>query len=127
MNPFSLTQKDPEALRALQQARGGPQSQEELDAQAERQRAKEEERQAFLTMILAPAARERLARIALVKPDKARMLEDQLIMMARTGRTGGQVSEEALINMLEAISNKEGAGGKSGPKITFARRAGDDW
>ena len=41
---------------------------------------------AFTLQVLLPAARERLARIALVKPDKARGVEDLVLQAAQRGQ-----------------------------------------
>jgi hypothetical protein len=45
-----------------------------------------------------------VANIAVVKPDKARKIEDMLIMNAQRGAFGGQISQ--LIQMLETITEK---------------------
>jgi programmed cell death protein 5 len=47
-----------------------------------------------------------VANIAVVKPDKARKIEDMLIMNAQRGAFSGQISEEQLIQMLESITEK---------------------
>lgn len=51
----------------------------------------------------------KVSRISMVKPEKARSVEDYLLNMARSGRLGAKVSEEQLINMLEQISQQEEA------------------
>lgn len=40
-----------------------------------------------------------VSRIALVKPDKARAIEEMLLNMARSGRLGDKVSEDMLIQV----------------------------
>ena len=90
-------------------------------------RAREDEarRGAALASALEPAARERLSRIAIVKPEKARALEESILRAARAGRVR-RVSEQALIGMLENAAG--GASGASGAasgrvgKINFDRR-----
>lgn len=52
-----------------------------------------------------------MARIALVKPDKARAIEDMIIAAARRGQLGEKVSEERLIGLLEQVG--EGRRGRS--------------
>ena len=54
--------------------------------------------------MLTPRAKERLANIALVKPDKAENLETALISTAKGGGFSGKVSEERLVEMLEMMS-----------------------
>lgn len=48
-----------------------------------------------------------VARLALVKADKARALEDRLIAMARSGQIREAVQEEQLISMLETMTSVE--------------------
>ncbi|KAL6070985.1 Programmed cell death protein 5 [Balamuthia mandrillaris] len=89
--------------------------------QQQQQQEMEERRRMILTQILTPEARERLSRIALVKPDKARQVEDSLIRAAQTGQLGGKVDEPSLISMLGQISKA-----KKETKITFQRKRLDD-
>lgn len=97
------------------------------DAQAAEAKKKQEEdsRQEMLAQLLSPDAKERLSRIALVKADKARKLEDMVIMMARQGRLKAQLTDNMLKEMLEQVGGDEGSS-KAG--ITFDRRryADDD-
>jgi hypothetical protein len=53
-----------------------------------------------------------VANISVVKPDKARKIEDTLIMNAQRGAFGGQISEEQLIQMLESLTEKTKAATK---------------
>ena len=54
-------------------------------------------------------------RIAIVKPDKARRLEDYLIQAARSGQLrpgtgdGGRISEDNLVDFLDRIGEQEAA------------------
>lgn len=50
-------------------------------------RAAEIQRQSMLAAVMTPEARERLARIAIVKPEKARSIEGFIIKGARTVRS----------------------------------------
>ena len=79
-------------------------------------------RGAALASALEPAARERLSRIAIVKPEKARALEESILRAARAGRVR-RVSEQALIGMLEnAAGGASGAASGRVGKINFDRR-----
>ena len=95
-------------------------------------RAQEEQRTHMLQACITNGARERLARIALVKPEKARAVEDSVLKMAQRGQIAEPVSEDRLVAMLEGSgggSEGRGGGGR-GPKITFQRRNmldDDDW
>ncbi len=53
-----------------------------------------------------PIILEIVANIAVVKPDRARKVEDMLIMNAQRGAFSGRISEEQLIQMLETITEK---------------------
>lgn len=53
----------------------------------------EEQRRSILDQILEPAAKDRLTRLALVKKDKARTMEDHLIRAATTGQLRSKVTQ----------------------------------
>ncbi|KAI9056913.1 DNA-binding TFAR19-related protein [Trametes coccinea BRFM310] len=118
-------------LAALRAAQGGGSSAQGGEDQAKRE-AEEQMRRDMLATILDPAARERLARIALVSPDRAKQIEAILLRMVQSGQLRGRVSEEQLIGLLDQI---DGAQSKSAPKkgaIVFHHRKGgfdddDDW
>ncbi|MCC6041749.1 MAG: DNA-binding protein [Desulfurococcaceae archaeon] len=102
---------------------------EELEAikmrkMAELRRKMEEERQrraiieAVLRRILTPEARERLNNLRLVKPDLATALEEQLVMLAQSGKIPIPVTDEFLKKLLSELyeqTHKE-------TKITFKRK-----
>ncbi|KAI9593918.1 PDCD5-related protein [Syncephalis fuscata] len=99
----------------------------EGDDEAKRSQA-EEMRRTMLSQILNNEARERLARIAMVKPDKARAMEDLLIRMARGGQLRGQITEKQLVELLENINQQA----PTQSKIVYNRRREvdsdeDDW
>jgi len=100
---------------------GGVPNVEEQQKAVEKKHQMEEARSHMLTQVLTPEARERLSRIALVKPDKARSIEDTVIRAAQMGQLQQQVDEPKLIQMLEQISEK-----KTETKITFNRRKYSD-
>ncbi|CAI5519837.1 unnamed protein product, partial [Closterium sp. Naga37s-1] len=66
----------------------------------------EERRQMMLAQLMDSSARERLARIALVKPEKARAVEDLIIRGAQTGQLAERVTESRLITLLEQINEQ---------------------
>lgn len=80
-------------------------------------------REEMLGQILTSEARVRLSRIAIVKADKARRVEDAVINMARSGQVRSKIDEPQLIMILEQIS---GPAEDSKPKITVSRRRFDD-
>ncbi|KAM4101131.1 hypothetical protein ACB094_05G120000 [Castanea mollissima] len=118
---------DPE-LEAIRQRRmqelmgqrgvGNQQNSEQQNAQEEAKREAEEQRQMMLSQILSAEARERIARIALVKPEKARGVEDVLLNAAQRGQIVEKVSEERLISLLEQINTQT----TRQTKVTIQRR-----
>nr|KJB68846.1 hypothetical protein B456_011G041300 [Gossypium raimondii] len=122
---------DPE-LEAIRQRRmqelmarqgvGNQQNPEQQKAQEDAKREADERRQMMLSQILSSEARERLARIALVKPEKARGVEDVLLRAAQTGQIAEKVSEERLISLLEQINTQT----TKQTKVTRRRSVLDD-
>uniref|UniRef100_A0A2P2K357 DNA-binding protein DDB_G0278111 isoform X2 n=1 Tax=Rhizophora mucronata TaxID=61149 RepID=A0A2P2K357_RHIMU len=118
---------DPE-LEAIRQRRmqelmaqhglGSQQNAEQQKAQEDSKREAEERRQMMLSQILTSEARERLARIALVKPEKARRVEDVILRAAQVGQIVEKVSEERLISLLEQINTQT----TKQTKVTIQRR-----
>jgi len=91
---------------------------------AEMRRKIEEERErrarieALLRQILTPEARERLYNLRLVKPDLARALEEQLVLIAQSGRVPIPITDEFLKKILAELyeqTHKE-------TRITFKRK-----
>ena len=89
---------------------------EEMLAQQEQQRQIEEQRAMILDQILEPDAMSRLTRLALVKKETARVVEDSLINAAKTGKLAKKVSEVDLIQMLEQLSGGDGPAALAAPK-----------
>ncbi|KAK0530816.1 hypothetical protein OC834_003172 [Tilletia horrida] len=109
------------------------------DERREQMAQQDEMKREMLSTVLEPEARERLSRIALVKPGKARAIQDMLIRMAQTGQIRSKVNEAQLIDLLDQVDRADqqrngggggggGAGGTGGgAKITFTRKkAADD-
>ncbi|KAF3941475.1 hypothetical protein ABW19_dt0209887 [Dactylella cylindrospora] len=115
-------------LQQLQQEQGSPGG-GQSDQSAQRE-AETEARKSILTQILTPEANDRLGRIALVKAERARDLENRLIMMARSGQIRQRVTDDDLRAMLEGASEAQK---KEENKVVFQRRRGvlddedDDW
>ncbi len=64
---------------------------------------REAQRQALLRRILTPAARERLNNVKLVRPELARIVEDQIIALVQAGRLRPPVDEDIVKQLLEAV------------------------
>ncbi|KAH7680539.1 programmed cell death protein 5 [Dioscorea alata] len=95
-----------------QQNSGSQKAQEDAKMEAE------ERRQLMLSQILSAQARERLARIALVKADKAKGVEDVVLRAAQMGQITEKVSEEKLISLLKQINDQT----SKPTKVTIQRR-----
>lgn len=105
-------------MRELQHGAANQQNAGQEKAQEDAKQEAEERRQMMLAQILSSEARERLSRIALVKPDKARGVEDVLLRAAQTGGISEKVSEERLISLLEQINSHT----SKQTKVTIQRR-----
>jgi programmed cell death protein 5 len=81
------------------------QTQQDQVAEArERQEALESQRQAILRGIMTPEARERLGRLKTAYPQIAATVEQQLIMLAQSGRLGNQkIDDDTLRQILEKL------------------------
>ena len=78
--------------------------QEQVTEARERQEALESQRQAILRGIMTPEARERLGRLKTAYPQIAATVEQQLIMLAQSGRLGGQrIDDDTLRQILEKL------------------------
>ncbi|XP_028410191.1 programmed cell death protein 5-like [Dendronephthya gigantea] len=116
-----------EAIRAkrmaeLQQQMGGGQAAQRHEQQEEMKKRQDEMKNQMLSQILDQQARARLNSIALVKPEKAKMVEGMLIQMASTGQLGGKIGDTQLVSLLERFQ-------ESNPKkstVKFNRRRLDD-
>lgn len=74
--------------------------QQELD----RQQQYDAQMQMALMQILEPEARERLSTIRLTRPDFARAVEQQLVMLAQNGRIQQKITDEQLKVILKQVT-----------------------
>lgn len=86
--------------------------------------AEEQMRRDLLATVLDTAARERLARIALVSPQRSQQIEAILLRMAQSGQLRGRVSEDQLIELLEQAEEAQSKGAPKKGAIVFQRRKG---
>lgn len=64
-----------------------------------------------------------VSRIALVKPSKAKSIQDLLIRMAQSGQVRQKITEQQLIGLLDQVEGQGqggGAGGGGAGKITVS-------
>ncbi|XP_066917175.1 programmed cell death protein 5-like [Clytia hemisphaerica] len=117
--------EDPElaAIRArrmaeMQAQSGGVGGADQMKKQQEAMQREKEMKNSMLAQILDQGARARLNSIALVKPEKAAMIENMLIQMARSGQLGGKMTEEGLVGVLEKVNQQMA----NKNKVTITRR-----
>jgi programmed cell death protein 5 len=80
-------------------------SDEQRQAQAEQQM--EDQKQALLSKILAPEARQRLNNLKMVKKDFAESIEMQLIEMAQSGKLPIPLSDAQLKQILVQLQSRK--------------------
>ncbi|MCE4617512.1 MAG: DNA-binding protein [Desulfurococcales archaeon] len=85
---------------------------------AELEKQLEAQRQAILRRILTEKARERLNNVKLVRPELARLVEDQLIALAQSGRVQLPIDEDLVKNILAELYYKT----HREPKFRFVRK-----
>uniref|UniRef100_A0A8B9TE91 Programmed cell death protein 5 n=1 Tax=Anas platyrhynchos TaxID=8839 RepID=A0A8B9TE91_ANAPL len=95
-----------EALRGCAGSRAGTEDSSADPSQQEAKQREAEIRNTILAQVLDQAARARLSNLALVKPDKAKAVENYLIQMARYGQLPGKITEQVLIEILEKASQQ---------------------
>ncbi|MCJ7696872.1 MAG: DNA-binding protein, partial [Thermoplasmata archaeon] len=83
-------------LRDLQQQQTFSQE----DFEEAQQKEFEDQRKLILRAILTDDARERLGRIKAARPEMAENLENQLIMLAQSGRLKNKINDEQLRELL---------------------------
>lgn len=91
-------------LRDLQQQQQAFSQEDFEDAQ---QKEYEDQKKIILRAILMDDARERLGRIKAARPELAENLENQLIMLAQSGRLKNKINDEQLRELLAKILPKK--------------------
>jgi programmed cell death protein 5 len=92
-------------LRDLQQQQQPTLSQDEYEEA--QQKEYEAQKKVILRAILMDDARERLGRIKAARPELAENLENQLIMLAQSGRLKNKINDEQLRDLLSKILPKK--------------------
>ncbi len=83
--------------------------QQAIEEEIERRRRIEDQMHMILMQILEPEARERLNTIKLTRPEFARAVEQQLVMLAQSGRIKQRITDRQLKELLTQLmpSRKE--------------------
>ncbi len=76
---------------------------QELERRRIERALEEARRQEILRRILTPEARERLSNLKLVRPDLAKLVEDQLVALALQGRISKPITDEELKAILAEL------------------------
>ena len=92
-------------LRELQSQQ--QQFQDSLDLQEEQRQQFEEQKKTVLRGILTTKAKERLNNIKIARPDLAESIENQLIILAQSGRLQSKINDEQLRALLSKILPKK--------------------
>jgi programmed cell death protein 5 len=83
-------------------------SQEDFEETQEAQQKEfEDQKKHILRAILTDDARERLGRIKVARPEMAENLENQLIMLAQSGRLKNKINDEQLRELLSKLLPKK--------------------
>jgi programmed cell death protein 5 len=89
--------------RKLEQLQRQQAEQRNLEEEMEKQRRQESQIQLILMQILEPEARERLNNIKLTRPEFAKAIEQQLVMLAQSGRLKQKITDAQLKELLKQL------------------------
>jgi programmed cell death protein 5 len=77
--------------------------QQQMQEEIERQKQAEAQIHLILMQILEPEARERLNTIKLTRPEFARAVEQQLVLLAQSGRLKEKITDDQLRALLQQL------------------------
>ncbi len=83
------------------------QQQSDQSEEMERQRQVETQIHMVLMQIMEPDARERLNTIKITKPDFAKAVEQQLVLLAQSGRLKSKITDQQLKELLLQLTPKK--------------------
>lgn len=81
--------------------------QDQMEEQEEQQKHLDEQKKAILRAILTNEARERLGRIKIARPEMAESIENQLILLAQSGKLKNKINDEELRMLLSKVVPKK--------------------
>ena len=93
--------------KKLEQLKKQAASEEGIDQQSDQEEEFEKQKKLLLIRILTPEARERLGNIKVARPKIAENIEQQLIMLAQSGRLQNKINDKQLRELLSRIIPKK--------------------
>ena len=93
--------------KKLEQLKKQAASEEGIDQQSDKEEEFEKQKKLLLIRILTPEARERLGNIKVARPKIAENIEQQLIMLAQSGRLQNKINDKQLRELLSRIIPKK--------------------
>ncbi|MDV2480547.1 DNA-binding protein [Methanoculleus sp. Wushi-C6] len=90
--------------RKMEQMQRQAMDQQTMEDEAQRQQQIESQIRVMLMEILEPEARERLNTIKLTRPEFAKAVEQQLVMLAQSGRIRQRINDEQLKGLLAQLT-----------------------
>ncbi|MDN7011568.1 DNA-binding protein [Methanoculleus sp. FWC-SCC3] len=90
--------------RKMEQMQRQAMDQQGMEEEAARQQQMDAQIRAALMEILEPEARERLNTIKLTRPEFAKAVEQQLVMLAQSGRVRQRITDEQLKALLAQLT-----------------------
>lgn len=90
--------------RKMEQLQRQAMDQQTMEEEAQRQQQIESQIRVMLMEVLEPEARERLNTIKLTRPEFAKAVEQQLVMLAQSGRIRQRISDEQLKALLSQLT-----------------------
>ena len=90
--------------RKMEQMQRQAMDQQTMEDEAERQRQLDSQIRVALMEILEPEARERLNTIKLTRPEFAKAVEQQLVMLAQSGRVRQRITDDQLKGLLAQLT-----------------------
>ena len=90
--------------RRMEQLQRQAAEQQLMDEELERRRRQDSQINLILMQILEPEAKERLSNIKITRPDFAKAIEQQLVMLAQSGRLKQRVTDAQLKELLKQLT-----------------------
>ena len=81
--------------------------QQNVAIEEEQTRHRDSAKQNLMRQILAPRARERLANLRIARPELVESVENQLILLAQSGRINQQIDDKTFRDLLRKIAPKK--------------------